>query len=83
MPATIILSEEALALLRLHLAGQSPERASDLARPAYRELVKAGLMDPVSTFAGGPETLYRLTKAGYDLAKQSVIAPPGVFPLPR
>ncbi|GEM_PF-5873126 len=67
------LSEDARKLLRLHFAGRSlsmrrsrpeslPGRSVEETRQAYRELVALGLMDPVSTFAGGPEALYRLTE---------------------
>ncbi len=67
------LSEEARTLLRLHFTGRPlsmrrsrpeslPDRSVEQTRQAYRELVAAGLMEPVSTFAGGPEALYRLTE---------------------
>ena len=67
------LSEDARKLLRLHFAGRPlsmrrsrpdslPGRSVGETRRAYRELVSAGLMEPVSTFAGGPEALYRLTE---------------------
>ena len=67
------LSEDARKLLRLHFTGRPlsmrrsrpeslPGRNVEQTRRAYRELVAAGLMEPVSTFAGGPEALYRLTE---------------------
>ena len=67
------LSEDARKLLRLHFTGRPlsmrrsrpeslPGRSVEQTRQAYRELVAAGLMEPVSTFAGGPEALYRLTE---------------------
>ncbi len=67
------LSEDARELLRRHFAGRPlsmrrsrpeslPGRGVEHTRRAYRELVAAGLMEPVSTFAGGPEALYRLTE---------------------
>lgn len=67
------LSEDARKLLRLHFMGRPlsmrrsrpeslPGRNVEQTRRAYRELVAAGLMEPVSTFAGGPEALYRLTE---------------------
>ncbi len=67
------LSEDARTLLRLHFAGRPlsirrsrpeslPGRSGEPTRQACRELVAAGLMEPVSTFAGGPEALYRLTE---------------------
>ena len=71
----LTLSEDAMELLRLHFAGRylSMRRSNPESLPgrttvetliAYRELVSAGLMIPVSTFAGGPEAIYRLTRAG-------------------
>jgi hypothetical protein len=83
MADTLNLSNDALVLLKLHLSGRSPERAPEHARPAYRELVQAGLMDPVSTFAGGSETLYRLTKAAYDRRAEFISAAAAVAPLSR
>jgi hypothetical protein len=67
------LSEDARKLLQLHFADRPlsmrrsrpeslPGRSVEETRQAYRELVAAGLMEPVSTFAGGPEALYRLTE---------------------
>jgi hypothetical protein len=67
------LTVDAQELLRLHFAGRPismrrsrpdslPGRSVEETRQAYRELVAAGLMQPVSTFAGGPEALYRLTE---------------------
>ena len=69
------LSDNAFDLLRLHFSGRYlsmrrgsadalPRRTVDETRLAYRELVDAGLMIPVSTFAGGPEAIYRLTRDG-------------------
>jgi len=67
------LSEDARKLLRLHFTGRPlsmrrsrpeslPGRNVEQTPRDYRELVAAGLMEPVSTFAGGPEALYRLTE---------------------
>jgi hypothetical protein len=67
------LSEDARKLLRLHFRGRPlsmrrhrpeslPGRSVEQTRQAYRELVAAGVVEPVSTFAGGPEALYRLTE---------------------
>ncbi len=69
------LSDSALALLKLHFTGRHlsmrrnnpeslPGRTAEETRLAYRELVARGLMIPVSTFAGGPEAIYRLTQEG-------------------
>src|SRR5215472_17368232 len=73
MADRVNLSEDARTLLRLHFTGRPlsmrrsrpeslPGRSVEQTRRAYLELVAAGLMEPVSTFAGGPEALYRLTK---------------------
>jgi len=62
MPETIALSASALSLLRRRLAGERVE-VTDETRPAYRELVEAGLMIPLHTFALGTNSAYRLTNA--------------------
>jgi hypothetical protein len=51
---TITLSEAALALLRRRLAGEWVE-VTDESRPHYRELVDAGMMIPLHSFARGDE----------------------------
>jgi hypothetical protein len=66
MPDTITLSEAALALLRRRLAGERVE-VTDETRPLYRELVEAGMMMPLHTFALGPDSAYRLTDAACDM----------------
>jgi len=63
---TITLSVAAVALLRRRLAGERVE-VSDESRPLYRELVAAGLMMPLHTFALGRESAYRLTDAACDM----------------
>lgn len=66
------LSAQALALLRQHLTalalsnGGSSGTPTDDTREAYRELARAGLMGPCHTFAGGPESLYRITEEAYN-----------------
>ena len=53
---TVMLSEFAVATLRLHIEGEkTPANERNLA--AYRELVEAGIMEPVP----GLERFYRLT----------------------
>ena len=59
---TITLSDAALALLRRRLAGEWVEVTDDT-RPLYRELVDAGMMIPLHSFARGNEGAYRLTEA--------------------
>ena len=66
MPHAITLSELAQALLRRRLAGERVEVTGET-RPLYRELVEAGLMMPLHTFANGPNSAYRLTDAACDL----------------
>jgi hypothetical protein len=61
MPA-ITLSDAALALLRRRLAGEWVE-VNDQTRSLYGELVNAGLMIPLHSFARGNEGAYRLTEA--------------------
>jgi hypothetical protein len=63
----IALSDAALARLRLHVE-QDNIRIDDSNRDAHRELVLAGLMEPIHTFALGRESRYRLTKEGRGVA---------------
>ena len=63
---TLALSESALDLLGRRLAGERVE-VTDETRPLYRELVEAGMMMPLHTFALGPNSAYRLTDAACDL----------------
>jgi hypothetical protein len=65
MPA-VILSEAALALFRLHVERHGQIEVDDVTRPLYREMARAGVMVAVSTYAGGPESAYRVTKLGFD-----------------
>ena len=77
MPTTT-LSEAAQALLRRRLAGERVD-VTEQTRPLYRELVEAGLMIPLHTFALGPESAYRLSEAACDL-RDGVIAPASLSP---
>ena len=61
---TIAPSESALALLRHRLATRD-NRVNDSNREAYRELVRAGIMYPVSGLATGPEASFRFTNEGW------------------
>lgn len=56
---TLTLSELAVAVLRLHLEGER-RPANERNLPAYRELVEAGIMEPVPA----SERIYRLTAEG-------------------
>jgi len=59
---TITLSDAAQDLLRRRLAGEWVE-VTDQTRPLYRELVEAGMMIPLHSFARGAQGAYRLTEA--------------------
>jgi hypothetical protein len=68
------LTEAARELLRRRLAGD--REVTDANRPLYRELVVARIMYPVSTWAGGPESAFRFTPAGWE-RKEEWINPGG------
>ncbi len=89
MPAP--LSDDALALLRHHLAGRTlslkgsgaeslPGRTIGQTLTAYRELAAAGLMYPVSGFAHGPESHFRVTDEGWSRREEWLTEP---SPRPR
>ena len=59
---TATLSAEAAALLGRRLAREWIE-VTEQTLPAYRELVAAGMMIPLHSFARGNEGAYRLTEA--------------------
>ncbi len=63
---TITLSEPALALFRRHVERQGQVEVNDRTRESYRELARYGLMRAGSTFRDGPESIYRLTKEGFE-----------------
>ena len=77
---SIMLSADALALLHRRLAGQRVE-VTDETRPLYRELVSAGLMMPLHTFALGRDSAYRLTDAACDM-RDRMKAASAAFPSP-
>jgi hypothetical protein len=58
------LSRSAVAQLRRHLAGDRD--VTDANRAACRELAAAGLMEAGHSFSGGDESVYRLTKEGFE-----------------
>jgi hypothetical protein len=85
------LSDCAFDLLRLHFSGGSlmmgdcnpdalPGYTVEETRAAYRELVAAGLMDPVHTFAHGRDSRYRLTLAAVE-RKAEWVSPDPSSPL--
>lgn len=59
------LSNAALALFRLHLEHRRTIDV-DSNRETYRELARTGLMVAGHSFAGGDESIYRLTKEGFE-----------------
>jgi hypothetical protein len=61
-----MLSQEALALFRLHVERHGDVDVDDETRPIYRELARAGLVRAVSTYAGGAESAYRMTREGFE-----------------
>ncbi len=58
------LSRAAFTRFRRHLAGDRD--VTDANRAAYRELAAAGLMAAGHSFAGGDESIYRLTRRGFE-----------------
>ncbi len=66
------LSEAAIELLRRRLAGD--HEVTDANRPLYCELVAARIMYPVSTWVGGPESLFRFTRAGWERRQEWINA---------
>jgi hypothetical protein len=59
------LSDAALALFRLHLERRE-EIDVDANRETYRELERAGLMAVGHSFRNGRDSIYRLTKEGFE-----------------
>ena len=64
------LSKAARELLRRRLAGDDRVTPENL--EAYRELSAARIMYPVSTWAGGPESVFRFTVAGWERREEWV-----------
>ncbi len=63
---TIALSESALALFRLHIEQQGDVLVDDSNRETYRELARAGVMVGGNSFARGVESVYHVTKLGFE-----------------
>ncbi len=77
------LSVAALTLLNRRLSGERVP-VTDETRPIYQELDAAGLMEPLHTFALGPNSHYRLTEAGVKFNGQSIQLPScATIPSPR
>ncbi len=66
------LSNAAMELLRRRLAGV--HEVTDANRPLYRELVVARIMYPVSTWVGGPESVFRFTREGWERRREWINA---------
>jgi hypothetical protein len=64
LPDASNLSDAARELMRRRLAGDREVTSAN--RPLYRELVAARIMYPVSTWVGGPESVFRFTRAGWE-----------------
>ena len=59
------LSPSALALFKRHIElGRTVDL--EVNRPVYEELARAGLMVVGNTFAGGQNSIYSVTKAGFE-----------------
>ena len=65
LPEQVVLSDRARELLRTCLDGEHPD-GDEFNRPAYRELVKAGIMMPVGSFTKGDECVFRFTHRGWE-----------------
>jgi hypothetical protein len=74
MTETVHLSENALSVLRLLLAARRVE-ITEVTRPAYRELVVTGLMEPLHSFPRGNDGAYRLTEAACGLRDEIISLP--------
>jgi hypothetical protein len=60
------LSPGAIALFRLHVERHGDIAVDDTTRPAYEELRRAGLVAIGHTFAKGRNSVYKLTKEGFE-----------------
>ena len=61
-----MLSHEALALFRQHIERHGDIEVDDSNREIYRELARAGLMVVGNSFARGEESVYHVTKKGFE-----------------
>jgi len=64
------LSRAAQALLHRRIAGEHVA-ITDETRAVYEELVEAGLMEPLHSFARGSNGAYRLTEAAVAYAQSN------------
>jgi hypothetical protein len=61
-----MLSNEALALFRLHIEQHGDIVIDDSNRAPYRELERAGLMVLGNSYRDGPGTVYLVSKLGFE-----------------
>ena len=66
------ISDEAVALLRLHHERRGRLPVEDANRALFRELAGHGLMIPGHLFTGGRESFYALTEVGATFARVPV-----------
>jgi hypothetical protein len=80
-----MLSREALALFRLHVERRGDVDV-DANRETYRELERAGLMIVGNSFAGGQDSVYHVTREGFERKAELLAATapaPGSAAAPR
>jgi hypothetical protein len=83
---TVMLSREALALFRRHIVRRGDIIVDDSNREIYRELASAGLMVAGNSFAGGEESVYHVTRLGFERKAELLAASahaPGSIASPR
>ncbi len=81
-----MLSKEALALFRLHVERRGDVDVDDSNRDTYRELERAGLMACGHSFRDGPNSIFKVTKLGFDRKAEllaATVPSPGRAAAPR
>jgi hypothetical protein len=81
-----MLSHEALALFRQHIERHGDIEVDDSNRETYRELARAGLMVVGNSFARGEDSVYHVTRAGFERKAELLAATapsPGSAAAPR
>jgi hypothetical protein len=76
MPDALALSDDAVNLLQHLLATQDTRVTADNLE-AYRELVRAGIMFPLSGMVGGPESRFLFTENGWNRRDEWTARPDG------
>jgi hypothetical protein len=77
-----MLSHEALALFRQHIGRHGDMEVDDSNRETYRELARAGLMVVGNSFARGEESVYHVTRTGFE-RKAELLAATATGPSPE